>query len=113
MQTGDEASSSIIPADSALLVKMLLTLELCCTFGSTFEYLSIVTLSSHWYAKQCRGFIEHHFGRLSSFSENAHNSCTAWYVLFKFCILMYFIIAQPLNCKTVTSPSIILAGRAL
>ena len=48
-----------------------------------------------------RDFIEHHFGRLSSFSENAHNSCTAWNILFKFCILMYFYIAKPLLCKTV------------
>ena len=34
--------------------------------------------------------------------KNAHNSWTAWYILFKFCILMYFNIAKSLVCKTVT-----------
>ena len=35
----DEASPSIILAGRALLVKMLITLELCYAFGSNFEYL--------------------------------------------------------------------------
>ena len=49
-----------------------------------------------------RGFTEHHFGRSSSFSENAHNSWTPWHIHFKFCILIYFNIVRPLPCKTVT-----------
>ena len=61
MKTGDEASPSIILAGQALLVKMLITLEPRGAFGSNFEYLRILTLSSYWYAKWCRGFIEHHF----------------------------------------------------
>ena len=74
MQNGDEASTSIILAGQALLVKMLITLELCGAFGSNFLYLCISTLSNHWYAKRRQGFNEHHFGWSSSFSENAHNS---------------------------------------
>ena len=54
-----------------------------------------------------------HFGRSSSFSENAHNSSTAWYILFQICILMYFIIAQPLACGDEASASIVLASQAL
>ena len=50
MQTGDEASPSIILAGEALLVKMLITLEPCGAFGSNFEYLCILT--SHWYTKR-------------------------------------------------------------
>ena len=105
MQNGDEALSIIVLAGQALLMKMLITLEPCSVFGSNFEYLCILTLSSNWYAKRSLGFTEHHFGRSSSFSENAHNS-TAWYILFKCCILMYSIIAQP-------PTSIIFADRAL
>ena len=81
MQKGGEASPSIILTDRALLVKMLFTLEPQGIIGSNFVYLCILTLSSHWYAKRWRVFIEHHFGRLSSFSENAHNSWPAWYIL--------------------------------
>ena len=102
MQNGDEASPSIILAGWALLVKMLITLEPHGIFASNFVYLCILTLSSHCHAKRWRGFVEHHFGRSSSFSENAHNSWTPWYIHFKFCILMYFNIVRPLPCKTVT-----------
>ena len=100
MQNGDEASPSIILAGRALLVKMLITLEPHGIFASNFVYLCILTLSSHCHAKRWRGFVEHHFGRSSSFSENAHNSWTPWYIHFKFCILMYFNIVRPLPCKT-------------
>ena len=51
MKKGDEASPSIILAGQALLVKMLITLEPHGIFGSNFVYLSILTLSSHWYEK--------------------------------------------------------------
>ena len=71
---GDEASPSIILAGRALVVKKHITLERCCAFGSKFEYLCILALPSHCYAKQTRGFTEHHFGRSSYFNENAHNS---------------------------------------
>ena len=39
MQNGDEASRSIILAGLALLVKMLITLELCGSFGSKLSLL--------------------------------------------------------------------------
>ena len=74
MQKDDEASPSIILAGRALLVKMLITLEPHGISGSNVVYLSILTLSSHWYEKMRRGFTEHHFGQSSSFGENAHNS---------------------------------------
>ena len=72
----------------ALLVKMLVTLEPCGIFASNFVYLCILTLSSHCHAVRWRGFVEHHFGRSSSFSENAHNIWTLWFIHFKFCIHM-------------------------
>ena len=84
------------------LVKMLITLEPRSIFTSNFVYLCTLTLSIHCHAKRWRGFAEHHFGRSSFFSENAHNSNTPWYICFKFCILMYFNIVYPLPCKTVT-----------
>ena len=84
------------------LVKMLITLEPRGIFTSNFVYLCTLTLSSHYPAKRWQGFAEHHFGRSSSFSENAHNSWTLWYNYFKFCLLMYFNIVQPLPYKTMT-----------
>ena len=45
-QKSDEASSSIILASQALLVKILITLEPRGAYGSNFEYLCISTLSS-------------------------------------------------------------------
>ena len=81
---------------------MLIALETPGIFGSNFEYLCILILSINLYAKRWRGFTKHQFGRSSSFSENAHNSWTAWYIWFKFCILMYFNIVQPLVCNPVT-----------
>ena len=51
MKKGDKASPSIILAGQALLVKMLITLDPRGAYGSNFEYLCILTLSSHWYAK--------------------------------------------------------------
>ena len=74
MKKCDEASLSFILAGRALLVKIIITLEPDGIYGSNFIYLCILTLSSHWYDKMWRGFTEHHFGRLSSFGENAHNS---------------------------------------
>ena len=71
-------------------------------FGSNFVYLCILTLSSHWNEKMWQGFTGHHFGLSRSFGENAHNSWTGWYIWFKFCILMYFNIVQPLVWKKVT-----------
>ena len=47
MQNGEEASQSIILAGLALLVKMLINLEPCASFGSRFVYLCILTFSSH------------------------------------------------------------------
>ena len=52
MQNGNEALPSVILADRALFVKMLITLEPRGEFGSNFVYLCILTLSSPWYAKR-------------------------------------------------------------
>ena len=57
MHDGDEASPSMILAGLALLVKMFMTLERRGIFGSNLFilfilYLCILTLYSHWYAKQ-------------------------------------------------------------
>ena len=41
------------------------------------------------YAKRWQGFAKHLFGQLRSFSENAHNSWTAQYILIKLCIRMH------------------------
>ena len=54
MKNGDEGSPNINLACQALLVKMLITLEPRGAFGSNFEHLCTLTLSSHWlvgYAK--------------------------------------------------------------
>ena len=67
----DEGLLSIILAGSGQLVTMLITLEMHELFGSNFEYLSILTLSSHWYAKCWRGLAKHHFSQARYFSENA------------------------------------------
>ena len=52
MKKCDQASPSIIFAGRALLVKMLISLEPDGIFGSNFVYLSILTLSSHWFGKR-------------------------------------------------------------
>ena len=50
----DEALLSISPVGCGQLVKMLITLEPHGIFAS-FAFLFILTLSSHLYAKRCRG----------------------------------------------------------
>ena len=92
MKNGDEASPSIILTDRALLVRMPIPLNPCGAFGSNFVYLCILTLHCSATGDEASS---------SSLNENAHNSWTAWYILFIFCILMYFNIAKPLVCKTV------------
>ena len=62
------------------------------------QYLFILILSSHWYAKWWQGLAEHHFGR----SRYFHNSWTAWYMLIKFCILIHLNIIKTQVWKTVT-----------
>ena len=47
MRNGDEASPSIILAGLALLVKILINLESCGSFGSKLLYLCILTLPGH------------------------------------------------------------------
>ena len=47
MRNGDEASPGTILAGLALLVKMLITLELCGHLVQNCLYLCILTLSSH------------------------------------------------------------------
>ena len=78
MQNGDEASSSIILAGWALLVKMLITLEPRGIFTSNFVYLCTLTLSDHCYAKRWRGFADHHFGQ----------SNWLLYINYRLCILL-------------------------
>ena len=56
MQNGDEASPSIILADRALLVKMLITLGPHGIFCSNFVNLCILTLPSHWFTTFCVNF---------------------------------------------------------
>ena len=51
----DEGLLSISPICSGQLVKILLTLEPYGIFGSTFAYLYIYILSSHWYANGDEG----------------------------------------------------------
>ena len=51
MQNGDKASSSIILADWALLVKIFITLVPHVIFCLNFVYLGILTLSSQLYEK--------------------------------------------------------------
>ena len=50
-EKGEEASRSILLADRALLMKMLITLEPHGTFGSNFVYLCILKLSGLGYEK--------------------------------------------------------------
>ena len=69
MQNGDVASPSIILASLALLVKMIITLEPCGSFGSNFLYLCIV---QPLVCKTVTGLHLASFGRSSSFNENAH-----------------------------------------
>ena len=101
MQNDDEASPSIILAGLALLVKMLITLELCGSFGSKFSLLMYFNIVQ---PLECRTVTRLHlasFGRSNSLNGNVHNSCTM-YIWFKFCIHMYFNIVQPLVYRTVT-----------
>ena len=91
-----------ISAGRALSMKMFVALELRGLICSNFVYFGILTMSNRWYAKWWRGFIEYHFGRSSSFNENVHKSWTAWYILYKFCVLLFNYIFQPLVCKMVT-----------
>ena len=69
------------PAYCGQLVNILTTLEPYGIFGSNFAYLFILIFSSHPGMQTGGGwFAEHHFDRSRSFSENAHNSWTAWYI---------------------------------
>ena len=98
MRNGDEASPNIILADLALLVKMLITLEPCGSFGSKFLYLCISNIVQPLLCKTVTRLHLASFGRSSSLNENGHNSWTVWNIWFKFCIQMYFNIVQPLLC---------------
>ena len=72
MGNGDEASPSIILAGLALLVKMLIILEPCGSFGSNFlMYFNIV---QPLVCKTVKRLHLASFGRSSSFNENTHNS---------------------------------------
>ena len=52
------------------LIKILITVEPYGICRSKFAYLSILILSSYWYAKRRRWFAEHHFGRSRSCKPN-------------------------------------------
>ena len=70
----DEFLPSIRPSVRGQLVKTFITLQPHGIFGSSFAYLYILKLSSHWYTKRGRDFAEHPSQRPWSVSENAHNS---------------------------------------
>ena len=56
-----------------------------------------------YFTLQCRGFYELHFGVPVEFffSETAHNSETAWYIMIKIGIIYkHCIIVKTLVCKT-------------
>ena len=91
----DEAWLIISPACHCQIEKMLITLEPHGIFGSKFEYLFIFNIVQPLECKNGK----HHFGQSMSFSENAHNSWTIWYIWIKVCILIYFNIVQPLERK--------------
>ena len=75
MQNGDEASPSIILAGLALLVKMLITLEMCGAFGSKISLLMYFNIVQQLVCKTVtRRLHLASFGRSSSFNENAHTS---------------------------------------
>ena len=65
----DEGLLSTIPAGCGQLVKMLITLEPNCIFGSNYAYLFIIYCPATGMQNA-----EHHFGQSRSFSEDAHNS---------------------------------------
>ena len=105
MQNSNEALPSIILTGRALLVKTLynswtawnILIKFCILIHIYIIYRLPYT-SLFWWTRLCWASVEN----LGSASENAHNSWTLWYIHFKFCILMYFNIVQPLPCKTVT-----------
>ena len=70
------------------------------TFQHNLSTAILPYISFFWWTRLCWASVEN----LGSACENAHNSWTLWYIDFKFCILMYFNIVQPLSCKTVTRP---------
>ena len=74
MRNGDEASPSIILAGLALLVKMLITLEMCGSFGSKISLLMYFNIVQPLVCKTVTRLHLASFGRSCSFNENAHNS---------------------------------------
>ena len=91
MQNGDEASPSIILAGGALLMKMLKTLELRGIFGQIlytiiFEHCPTAGMRNDDEASPSINLAG------QAFSENAQNSWTAWCILIKFCMPLYYYI---------------------
>ena len=74
MRNGNYASPSIILAGLALLVKMLIALELCGSFGSKFSLLMYFNSVQPLICKTVTRLHLASFGRSSLFNENAHNS---------------------------------------
>ena len=79
MQNGDEASPSTIFAGRALFMKMLITLQPRGAFGILHT--------------------EHHFRGSTSFSENAHNSLTALYILINFAHFYFHTVSRQWYAK--------------
>ena len=102
----DNGFLSNCPTCCGQLVKILIIFEQMGYLGQIFAYLFISLLSSNWYAKQRRGFAEHHFGQDMYFSENAYIKLLDSMVYFfvKFCILIHFNIIETQVCKTAISP---------
>ena len=101
MQKSDDASASIILAGQALLVRTLITLEPHNAFGLKFEFFFFLLFFFLFFICFIL-FLIIFWG-------------AALYILFKFCILVYFehCPATDMQNGDEASPSIILAGQAL
>ena len=80
---------------------MLITLDSRGIIGSNFVYLCILTLSSHWYEKGDRVSPNIIFAGRALWVKMLINLEPRGAFGSNFEYLMYFIIAQPLVCKTV------------
>ena len=94
MQNADEASPKIILASRALLIKMLITLEMRGLFCSNL-YTIYFNIVQHCPTAGMRNGDEASSSinlAGQAFSENAQNSWTAWCILIKFCMLLYYYL---------------------
>ena len=87
------ALPSIILAGRGQLEKMLITLEPHGLLASKFcMFINYSNIFQPLVCKTVIGFAEHHFRKLRSLSESAHNSWAPWSNSIKNCILIIFYI---------------------